>query len=222
MGDPDEDDLAHDYPETYLRVRFPDADSAYVEGLGEDRLYALPDGDGEVVDPIDSPLHDPLDRTNQDGTWTIDDRGDDDVLRLRGRRAGATPHRHAAVGARLVAGRTDRRRCGLTDGEARPRSSPASCPTAPARRSTGPRAAAPLPRGRRALAAPRPPRRWGRVIDPEIQYRRIVSGNAGALTSAADTLADVGHDLDDAAAGSTTPPRPPTGPDPRPSASRPA
>jgi hypothetical protein len=36
------------------------------------------------------------------------------------------------------------------------------------------------------------------VTDPEIQYRRIVSGNKGALTSAADTLADVGHDLDDA------------------------
>jgi hypothetical protein len=36
------------------------------------------------------------------------------------------------------------------------------------------------------------------VIDPEIDHRRIVSGDARALTRAADTLADVGHDLDDA------------------------
>ena len=36
------------------------------------------------------------------------------------------------------------------------------------------------------------------MIDPEIQYQRLVSGNPGALTGAADTLADVGHDLDDA------------------------
>lgn len=36
------------------------------------------------------------------------------------------------------------------------------------------------------------------MIDPEIDHRRIVSGNRGALTGAADTLADVGHDLDDA------------------------
>lgn len=36
------------------------------------------------------------------------------------------------------------------------------------------------------------------MIDPEIDHRRIVSGDAGALTGAADTLADVGHDLDDA------------------------
>ena len=32
------------------------------------------------------------------------------------------------------------------------------------------------------------------MIDPEIDHRRIVSGDAGALTGAADTLADVGHD----------------------------
>ena len=36
------------------------------------------------------------------------------------------------------------------------------------------------------------------MIDPEIDYRRIVSGDVGALTGAAETLADVGHDLDDA------------------------
>jgi hypothetical protein len=36
------------------------------------------------------------------------------------------------------------------------------------------------------------------VTDPEIDHRRIVSGDKGALTDAADTLADVGHDLDDA------------------------
>jgi hypothetical protein len=81
MGDPAEDDLAHDYPEVHLSVRFPDTGSAYVEGLGENRLYALPGGESEVVDPVDSPVHDPLDRTNHDGTWTIDDRGDEDVLR---------------------------------------------------------------------------------------------------------------------------------------------
>ena len=36
------------------------------------------------------------------------------------------------------------------------------------------------------------------MIDPEVDHRRIVSGDARALTSAADTLADVGHELDDA------------------------
>ncbi len=36
------------------------------------------------------------------------------------------------------------------------------------------------------------------MIDPELDHRRIVSGDAAALTGAADTLADVGHDLDDA------------------------
>lgn len=36
------------------------------------------------------------------------------------------------------------------------------------------------------------------MIDPEIDYRRLVSGDRGAVTGAADTLADVGHDLDDA------------------------
>lgn len=36
------------------------------------------------------------------------------------------------------------------------------------------------------------------MIDPEIDHQRIVSGNAAAITGAADTLGDVGHDLDDA------------------------
>ncbi|MBC2931784.1 WXG100 family type VII secretion target [Nocardioides sp. zg-1228] len=36
------------------------------------------------------------------------------------------------------------------------------------------------------------------MIDPEIDHRRIVSGDRSALTGASDTLADVGHDLDDA------------------------
>ena len=36
------------------------------------------------------------------------------------------------------------------------------------------------------------------MTDPEIDHRRIISGDAGRITSAADTLADVGHDLDDA------------------------
>lgn len=36
------------------------------------------------------------------------------------------------------------------------------------------------------------------MIDPEIDYLRIVSGDADAITGAADTFADVGHDLDDA------------------------
>lgn len=36
------------------------------------------------------------------------------------------------------------------------------------------------------------------MIDPEIQHHRLVSGSPGAVTGAADTLADVGHDLDDA------------------------
>jgi uncharacterized protein YukE len=38
------------------------------------------------------------------------------------------------------------------------------------------------------------------VIDPEPDHGRIVSGDPGALTASADTLADVGHDLDDARA----------------------
>lgn len=80
MGDPGEDDLAHDYPETYLRVRFPDADSVFVEGLGG-TLYSLPDGEGAPLDPIDSPVHDPSSDTNRPGTWTIDRRGALAVLR---------------------------------------------------------------------------------------------------------------------------------------------
>lgn len=79
MGDPGKDDLAHDYPETYLRVRFPDADTAYVEGLGE-MLHSLPDGSGREVEPFGSPVHDPDDDTNQSDSWMIDRRGDLDVL----------------------------------------------------------------------------------------------------------------------------------------------
>ena len=73
MGDPDEDDLAHDYPEVYLGVRFPDSDSTFVEGL-DDRLYALPEGEGESVDAIDVGLREPLDTTSPDGMWAIGDR----------------------------------------------------------------------------------------------------------------------------------------------------
>jgi Excreted virulence factor EspC, type VII ESX diderm len=36
------------------------------------------------------------------------------------------------------------------------------------------------------------------MIDPEIDYQHIVSGDAAALQSAADTLVDLGRDLDDA------------------------
>lgn len=79
MGDPDEEDLAHDYPEVFLSVRFPDSNSAFVEGL-DDFLYALPSGEGDAVDAIDSGVHDPLDRTSPDGTWAIDDRGQVEVL----------------------------------------------------------------------------------------------------------------------------------------------
>ena len=47
------------------------------------------------------------------------------------------------------------------------------------------------------------------MIDPEIDHSRLTSGHPGAVTGAADTLADVGHDLDDARsrihdAGATT------------------
>ncbi|MFC7361284.1 hypothetical protein [Nocardioides astragali] len=73
MGDPQEDDLAHDYPEVYLRVRFPDNDSAFVEGLGDDTLYALPSGDGEAADHNDVGLLDPADPTSPDGAWAIED-----------------------------------------------------------------------------------------------------------------------------------------------------
>jgi hypothetical protein len=79
MGDPDEDDLAHDYAETFLSVRFPDAASAYVEGLG-DHLYSLPGGEVTEVDPIDSPVRSTLERTSPDGGWTIEDRGKVQVL----------------------------------------------------------------------------------------------------------------------------------------------
>jgi len=90
MGDVDEDDLAHDYPEVYLSVRFPDAGSAFVEGM-DDYLYALPGGAGEEVDAIDLGLRAPSDPTSRDGAWTIDDRGlgdrivsdAGDVVRLR-------------------------------------------------------------------------------------------------------------------------------------------
>lgn len=79
MGDPEEDDLAHDYPEVYLGVRFPDAGSAYVEGLG-DVIYSLPDGDGA---PTDEGVRSPSDPTSPDGAWTIRDRGFDDEVTSR-------------------------------------------------------------------------------------------------------------------------------------------
>lgn len=80
MGDPGEDDLAHDYPEIYLSIRFPDTASAFVEGLGDDHLYSLHTGEGEVVDAVDSGVRSPGDLTNADSTWAIDDRGDVEVL----------------------------------------------------------------------------------------------------------------------------------------------
>jgi hypothetical protein len=91
MGDPDEDDLAHDYQEVYLGVRFPVADSALVEGLDDTRRYALPAGEGEVVDPVDAGIRDPSDPISPDGTWAIEDRGfgdrvveaDGEAVRLR-------------------------------------------------------------------------------------------------------------------------------------------
>lgn len=76
MGDPDEDDLAHDYPEVYLGVRFPDADTAIVEGLG-DHLFTLPDGEGE---PLDSGVPSPTDPTSPGGDWVVQDRGLDDRI----------------------------------------------------------------------------------------------------------------------------------------------
>ncbi len=80
MGDPEEQDLAHDYPEIYLRVRFADATSAFVEGWGDDYVYSLPGGDAEVVDQIDVPLPSHGDRTSPDGQWAIDDRGEVEIL----------------------------------------------------------------------------------------------------------------------------------------------
>ncbi|KQV77583.1 hypothetical protein ASC64_01700 [Nocardioides sp. Root122] len=74
MGDPDEDDLEHDYPEVYLGVRFPDNGAAVVEGLG-DFFFTLPDGEGE---PLESGFRRPSDPVSPDGEWTIQDRGFDD------------------------------------------------------------------------------------------------------------------------------------------------
>lgn len=79
MGDPQEDDLARDYQEVDLGVRFPDAGSAYVEGL-DDLLYALPSGDGKVVDAATAGIRDALDPTSPSGEWAIEDRGLDDRL----------------------------------------------------------------------------------------------------------------------------------------------
>lgn len=80
MGDPGEDDLIHDYAEIYLRTRFLDDTSVFVEGLGDDRVYSLPDGEGEVVDPIDVRLPSQPDTTSPDGAWAIDDRSEVEVL----------------------------------------------------------------------------------------------------------------------------------------------
>jgi hypothetical protein len=76
MGDPQEDDLAHDYPEVSLGVRFPDRRSAYVEGLG-DFLFSLPDGTGA---PDESGIRSPSDPVSPDQQWTIEDRGLDDAV----------------------------------------------------------------------------------------------------------------------------------------------
>lgn len=71
MGDPEEDDLARDYPEVYLGVRFPDPGSAYVEGLGN-FVFSLPDGEGE---PTDAGIRSGSDPASPDQRWTIADRG---------------------------------------------------------------------------------------------------------------------------------------------------
>ena len=76
MGDPQEDDLAHDYPEVYLRVHFPDAESVIVEGL-DDIVYALPGGVGE---PAESGPRSPTDPVSPDQAWSIQDRGFDDRI----------------------------------------------------------------------------------------------------------------------------------------------
>ncbi len=76
MGDPDEDDLAHDYDETYLRVRFPDDRSAHVEGLG-DLAVSLPDG---TARPTDDGPRSPSDPISPGGSWSIEDRGFDDRI----------------------------------------------------------------------------------------------------------------------------------------------
>jgi hypothetical protein len=81
MGDPEEDDLAHDYPEISLTVRFPDATSAFVEGLDGNRLYSLPAGEG---DPTEQGIRSPSDPTSPDGAWSIQDRGFDDLITSRG------------------------------------------------------------------------------------------------------------------------------------------
>lgn len=80
IGDPDEDDLVHDYAEVYLRTRFLDDTSVFVEGLDDDRVYSLPEGEGEVVDPIDLRLPSQPGTTSPDGSWAIDDRGEAEGL----------------------------------------------------------------------------------------------------------------------------------------------
>lgn len=79
MGDPDEDDLAHDYPEVYLGVRFPDSGEAVVEGLGN-FLYTLPSGEGE---PTETGPRSPTDPVSPGEEWTIEDRGFDDRIVAR-------------------------------------------------------------------------------------------------------------------------------------------
>lgn len=76
MGDPDEDDLSHDYQEVHLGVRFPEPGSAVVEGLG-DHVFSLPGGEGA---PTDEPLRSPTDPVSPDGSWSIEDRGYDDRI----------------------------------------------------------------------------------------------------------------------------------------------
>ncbi|MBC2931783.1 hypothetical protein [Nocardioides sp. zg-1228] len=82
MGDPEQDDLARDYAEVDLGVRFADAGSAVVEGLG-DVLVSLPDGE---VTPTDQSPRSPADPVSPDGAWSIDDRGlDDRIVSREGR-----------------------------------------------------------------------------------------------------------------------------------------
>jgi len=80
MGDPEQDDLAHDYPEVNLGVQFPDTASAHVEGLG-DFLFSLPDGAGA---PTESGVRSPTDPVSPDQQWTIQDRGFDDRVVAQG------------------------------------------------------------------------------------------------------------------------------------------
>ena len=79
MGDPDTDDFDVEYNEGFLRVRFPDNHSVYVQGDASIH-YSLPEGEVLATNPDDEPWRDPATETSPDKRWMIARLSNEEVL----------------------------------------------------------------------------------------------------------------------------------------------